>query len=436
MFPDAHHLLPAAMRELPPPWNDLTWDRERKLEELPHTEANERAALKALMAALSTPPSIVRGTWSDKSWELYSRIRHDGHRLAQAMPTTDLLTREGVVEVLRGWARAAAPPVPPWWLIEEQLDQVAATCARYTLSGWAYDVLRWLKKEPRDEERIAAVAERCIRHDLSPHDAVSLLHALGAPHGERALLRVVRADGVSQPTRAWAREKLWNLRYPRFEARAQEPANGEEPLLPPPARELPYSWGSGFEWPQDLPETDANFSYARAVLDACAPTAPVPEPVPHPSWQGYEDDEPPVWLEILTVLRRLMPYAGLVTRERLTEAMQECALLGIPGVPQDPASEEAERFVQQWATWIAGWIAGEVFTWLGTYVDDQTSITPWAMELAEQYARNGVAAEQAVWLLRLWNSVPRSSEALARIAADDSLPPEVRELAENGMEQE
>ncbi|MGW1027638.1 hypothetical protein ACWD4J_28730 [Streptomyces sp. NPDC002577] len=445
MFPDAHHLLPSAMRELNPPWNDLTRERRRKLEELPHTEANERAALDALAAALTAPPvvqggpsavqgvqgvRVVQGVWSDESWELFDRFREEaGHRIAQAMPTADRLTREGVTDVLRGWAEKADPPVPDWWL-EEQSDQVASEWAGSALYGWAHDVLWWLQQEPGDAERIAAVAERCIENGLAAHYAVNLLDALGAPHGERALLRVVRDDGVSEAHRAWAREKLIELRRPGYDARGQEPAQGEEPLLPPAVQALPYEWGAGFQWPPELPETEENFARARAILEACAPAGPVPEPVPAPAWEGDNDEERPAWLEVRSVMRHIMPYARHVTRERLTEAMRECALLGIPGVPQDPGSEEAERFIQQWTTWIAGWIAGEVFTWLGMYVDDEAPITPWAMELAERYARNGVAAGQAVSMLRWWDTVPQSREALARIAGDDSLPPEVRAQAE------
>ncbi|OIJ84657.1 hypothetical protein [Streptomyces colonosanans] len=436
MVPATHHLLPAAMRELAPPWNDLTWDRERKLEELPHTEANERAALDALTAALHEPPYETSAVWSGASPELFDRIRPESmHWLGQSMPTADRLTLEAVADLIRGWAETAEPPVSPR-VLEEQLAPAAAALAAYALSDWAHDLLRWLRQEPRNEERIAAVAEGAVEKGLSSHEAVSLLRDIGAPHGENALLRVVRKEDLSESDHAWARESLRHLRSPRYEARAQEPVSGEEPLLPPPTPELPYSWDYGFQWPQDLPETDENFAFARAILEAGAPTAPVPEPVPHPEWQGYEDDEPPVWLEARAVLRALMPYARLVTRQRLTEAMQECALLGIPGVPQDPGSEEAEGFIRQWGTWIGGWIAGEVFAWLGMYVDDQTSITPWALELAEQYTRHGVAAEQAVGMLRWWNAVPRSREALARIVADDSLPPEVREPAQAGLEQE
>jgi hypothetical protein len=424
----AHHLLPADMRRLPPPWNDLTSERKPALEELAHTEATEQAALEALTAALSgSPASPVPRVWSDESWELFDRIRHEvGYRLAHVMPTADRFTREGIADVLREWAGTARPPVPTWWL-DGQLDLIVGVLTDQALEGWAHDVLRWLQQKPYDEAGVAAAAERCVENGLASHDAVNLLHALGTPHGERALLRVVQDDSVSDNSRSQARDALMGLRRPGYDARAQQPVQGEHPLLPAAVRELPYSWGAGFQWPVELPESEENITRARAILQACAPPGPVPEPVPAPSWHSYEDEdedeEPPAWLEVREVMRELMPYARLVTEERMTEAMRECALLGIPGVPADPGGEDATRFVRRWVTWIGGWIAGEVFTWLGMCVDDETLVVPWAMELAEQYARFGVATEQAVSMLNWHGTVPRSREALARLAADGTLPP-------------
>ncbi|WP_043679674.1 hypothetical protein [Streptomyces xylophagus] len=420
----AHHLLPADMRRLPSPWNDLTWERKPALDELPHTEATERAALDALAAALSgsSAPPVPR-VWSDESWELFDRIRHEaGYRLDQVMPTADRFTREGIADVLREWAGAARLPVPSWWL-EDQLDLIVGVLTDQVLQGWAHDVLRWLQQKPYDEAGVAAAAERCVENGLASQDAVNLLHALGTPHGEQALLRVVQDAGASENSRAQARDALLWLRRPGYDARARQPAQGEHPLLPPAVRELPYSWGAGFQWPVELPESDENIARARAILLACAPSEPVNEPVPAPSWHGYEDEEPPAWLEVRQVMRELMPYARLVTEERMTEATRECALLGIPGVPPDPNSEEAAHFVRRWTTWISGWIAGEVFTWLGMYVDDDTLVTSWAMELAERYARFGFVPEQAVAMLRGHDTVPRSREALARLAAEPTPSP-------------
>ena len=420
----AHHLLAADMRRLPSPWTDLTWERKSVLEELAPTEATERAALEALTAALSGPSaSPVPRVWSDESWELFDRIRNEaGYRLAHVMPTADRFTREGIADVLREWAGTAQPPVPAWWL-EDQLDLIVGVLTDQALAGWAHDVLRWLQRKPYDEAGVAAAAERCVESGLAAHDAVNLLHVLGAPHGEQALLRVVQDDSASESSRSQARDALLSLRRPGYDARAQRPAQGEHALLPPAVRELPYSWGAGFQWPVELPESEENITRARAILRACAPPEPVPEPVPAPSWRGHEDEEPPAWLEVRQVMRELMPYARLVTEERMTEAMRECALLGIPGVPGDADSEEAARFVRRWVTWIGGWIAGEVFTWLGMYVDDDTLVTPWAMELAERYARFGFVTDQAVAMLRRHDTVPRSREALARLTADGTLSP-------------
>lgn len=435
----AHPLLPAAMRELPWPWNDLSWRLGPwKLRALPHTPANERAGLDALTAVLSgLSPASQGGVWSDESWELYDRFCQEaGHRLTQLRRWYDLLTRESIDGVLRGWAQTADPPVPGWW-IEQQADQIAARWANSVLSDWVYEVLRWLEQKPRDVERIAAAAERCLANNLAGHHAMNLLHHLGAPHGEQALLRVVRNDRVDEYFRARARESLQWLRRPGYDARGQQPAHGEEPLLPPAVRDLPYEWGSGFKWPPELPETEENFARARAILEVCAPTGPVFEPVPvyltsfGGVWGGYDDleEERPVFLEVRSVMWDVMPYARQVTRERMSEVMRECALLAIPGVPQDPHSEEGQRFVRQWVTWISGWIADEVFLWLYLYVDDEDSVIPWAVELAERYLSNGMGGEHAMNLLRWYPNVPGSREALAHFAADESLVPELRELA-------
>ncbi|MEV6545571.1 hypothetical protein [Streptomyces sp. NPDC051665] len=305
------------------------------------------------------------------------------------------------------------------------LAALARASADSTLSDSAPDVLRWLRQRPYDEIGIAATAERCVVHGLAAHDAVSLLRDLGAPHGERSLLRLVRDDRVDEGSRAWARNCLTLLRRPAYETRARQPPQGEIPLLPPALRDIPYSWATGFQWPAQLPETADNIARARAILEACAPTAPEPDPVPAPSWHSYEDEdeEPPAWLEVRSVLRDFMPYAHLVTEERMTEATRECALLNIPGVPGNPDSEEAARFARRWVTWISGWIAGEVFTWLGMYVDDDTLVTPWAMELAERYARFGFVPDRAVSMLNWHDTVPSSREALARLAAEGRLPP-------------
>ncbi|MEU6401475.1 hypothetical protein [Streptomyces sp. NPDC046985] len=451
-------LLPAGMSRLSPPWSDLTRRRTRGLAELPHTRASEQSALDALTAAQPAPRPPARSLWNDDSWELFERIRQGaGERLDEALPDAGSFTREGVAAVVEDWAGSARPPVPRWWLRRER-DLIVETLARDALSDWARDVLRWLGEQPYDAAAIAAAAGRCAVGGLAPGQALELLHALGSPEGERALLDVVREGETDEDAhaltreretdagthalareaetdedvRARAREALIELRRPRYEARARRPARDEAPLLPPAVRELPYSWGSGFQWPEDLPEDEENTARARAVLTALAPAEPLPGPfgpAPDPAGSGTGDDRLPAWLDVRAVMWELMPYPRQVTRERMAEAVRECALLGVPGVPRDPDGAEARRFARQWATWIGAWIAAGVFVWLGRDVDDDALLTPWAMELAERYARCGTAAQEAVDMLRWHGTAARSREALTRLATDPTLPPHLRDRA-------
>jgi hypothetical protein len=210
----AHHLLPAAMRELSWPWNDLHDTlRSRKLKKLPHTRANERAALDALTTALSDLPSALQDIRHDESWEeLFDRFADKAwYDLRVAGRRPHLLTREAVTEVLRKWAEWADPPVPDWWL-KGQSDQIARKWADIVFSDWAGDLLWWLQEEPRNAERLTEVAERCIKNNLAVTSALILLLSVGAPHGEQALLRVVRDDGMSEDHRTRARELLIVLR--------------------------------------------------------------------------------------------------------------------------------------------------------------------------------------------------------------------------------
>ncbi|MET7305779.1 hypothetical protein ACWD7C_05425 [Streptomyces sp. NPDC005134] len=198
--------------------------------------------------------------------------------------------------------------------------------------------------------------------------------------------------------------------------------DGEEPLLPEALRALPYSWDLGFIWPPETEESQENLAYARAVLEACLPPAPLAAPEPPPEvilkFLG-QDASWPEWTEIRHVLRERMPYARCVTRERMAEAEAECARRGF----------DTTDFTERWTVRISAWIAEQVLYWCGLMVDDTAAITPWAMELAERCAQRGMVAEQAVWALRNTAEVPQSREALARLAADEALPPEIRELA-------
>ncbi|OIJ63765.1 hypothetical protein [Streptomyces mangrovisoli] len=431
----AHPLLPPAMSALPAPWRDLTGERRRGLAELPDTEAVERTALDALDGALSGPlPGPGPAAWTDESWALYDRARQEiGRRLADAMPATGDLTREGVGAVLRDWAGSARPPVPQWWL-DDQLDVICSAFAQTVLAGWVEDVLRRLGQRPHDAAAVASAAGRCVRHGLAPDAAAGLLRTLGVPYGEAELLALVTEGGVADGSRTAAREALLTLRRPARAARGRQPAHDEHPLLPPAVRELPYGWDRGFAWPVELPENEESVGRARAVLLACLPAEPVTEPVPDADTRVAQDEEAPAWAEIRSVLRDLMPYARQVTEERMAEGLRECARLGVPGVPAEPDGAEGARFARRWAGWIGGWIAAETFTWLGLYVDDESLVTPWAMELAERYARLGCVAERAVTMLAWHGSVPASRAALERLAADPALPPAVREQAARALE--
>ncbi|MFF1416834.1 hypothetical protein [Streptomyces sp. NPDC058280] len=201
---------------------------------------------------------------------------------------------------------------------------------------------------------------------------------------------------------------------------------GETSLLPEAVRALPYSWNYGFVWPPDTEQSDENLAYARAVLEACLPPAPLsaPEPPADVKVKYLDEGDPePEWPKIRQVLRSRMPYARCVTRERMAEAEAECARRGL----------DTTDFAGRWTVRISGWIAEETLRWCGLMVDDVEAITPWIMDLAEQYAERGMAAEQAVWALRTTSEVPRSREALARLAMDEGLPPEIRELVLEGL---
>ncbi len=180
-------------------------------------------------------------------------------------------------------------------------------------------------------------------------------------------------------------------------------------------RDYPFSWDSGFSWP---PETE-NLPYAQAVLEACLPRAALasPEPPQEPTVWDCEDDEHPEWTGIRAILRVRMPYARHVTAERMADAKAECARQGIDTVD----------FEEIWTRRIVAWIAEQTLCWCGLMVDDEEALTPWLMDLAELYARRGMAAEKAVWALRCTKAVPESRAALTRLATYEGLPAEIRE---------
>ncbi|MFE3599200.1 hypothetical protein [Streptomyces sp. NPDC059142] len=203
---------------------------------------------------------------------------------------------------------------------------------------------------------------------------------------------------------------------------ANDGGDGGAPLLPEAVRALPYSWGTGYVWPPETEESPGTLALARAVLEGCLPAGRLATPEPPPEVRAKhlgEGEELPDWIEARSVLRSLMPYARDVTRERMAEAEARCARAGL----------DTTDFTERWTRRISAWIAQEVLRWCGLMVDDTGALSPWATDLAERYAHRGMAAEQAVWLLRLTPELPGSHAALARLAQDAELPSEVRELA-------
>lgn len=369
---------------------------------------SERSDLDALEEALAALPPPMFG-WTDELYDLYERSEHE-------------------------------PDLP---LTDEQKERFAGKRRRQELSSVAHKLMRSLELQAEDGglesaavgDEAAWLAERCVRAGFEAHSAVSLLHALGVPVGEQALRRLVRDESVDAYDRAWAREWLIRLRWEGYGARALEPADGEEPLLPPAVRDMPDSWRSGFDWSHRVEVNQQNADRARALLEALLPAERLTWPEPPPEWEPNDEededaveDERPEWIEIRSLLQQLMPYPRLVTRERMAELQRECELLGL-----DASSED---FIERWTLRIRAWIAGGAFDWVGRYAHGQLAddITPWVMDLAELYAQRDAAANKAVEVLSFMDDEPRSREVLTRLAANESLRPEIRTLAANALD--
>ncbi|MFG2331850.1 hypothetical protein ACGFMM_19735 [Streptomyces sp. NPDC048604] len=201
----------------------------------------------------------------------------------------------------------------------------------------------------------------------------------------------------------------------------------DTPLLPEALRAYPYAWWDGRAWPVETEESEENLAYARAVLEACLPPEPLAEPLPPEEirLKDLPEADWPEWVVRRDVLLERMPSARDVTVERMAEAEAEWARQG----------RDTTDFAARSVRLMTSWIAEATLHWCGLYVDDEAAMTPWLMDLAEQFVLRGMAAEQAAWALKTTWRVPASVAALGRLATVDGLPDEVRSLVEGALEQ-
>ncbi|MFH8495466.1 hypothetical protein [Streptomyces coeruleorubidus] len=432
------YLLPAAMRELPPPWHDLTYRRSQALEALAPTEERREQARQVLRACLPDRRQSVHD-WDEELRGFYDD--RDDHTLDEAdawltriMPTTSQVTRERVVQVVGAWADMGIPtvPEPP---TEQWVDRVAAEWAASVRQSLAYDAFVFIERATTAEllndaeaEDAALLAAAFVRVGVAVEAAVRLLVSLGRPRGEQALKELVHDDEV-RDFRPYVRSRLLGLRRSMYDVRAREVTRDEEPLLPEGLQSLPYSWQNDFGWGTTAPDSHS-LARARAALEACLAVERAPDDAQLCS------ETPADCSAIAEVVRALMPYPRLVTRERMNEAWRECQSLGFVFQGMDAAS-----FAKIWCTRIADRVTAAVFRWLsdlpqggGAAGDKEPAVPPatahWAVELAERCARRGSAVEEAVWFLHRTDDVPGSREALARLALDPSVPVTTRNTAQ------
>ncbi|MDQ0750979.1 hypothetical protein QF034_005210 [Streptomyces africanus] len=432
------YLLPAAMRELPPPWHDLTYRRSQALEELASTEERREQARHVLRVCLPERRQSVHD-WDEELRDFYDD--RDDHTLDEAdawltriMPTTSQVTRQRVAQVVGVWADMGIPTVsaPP---TEQQIDRVAAEWAASVRQTLAHDAFAFIERatvsgslSDLEADETALLASGFVRVGLAVEVAVRVLVSLGRPRGEEALLDLVH-DGEVQDFRPYVRSRLLGLRRPVYEGRAREVPRDEEPLLPEGLQGLPYSWQNDFGWGATAPDSHS-LAQARSALEACLTVERVPDDAQMCS------DAPADCSAIAEVVRALMPYPRLVTRERMNEAWRECQLLGfeLQGI-------DAACFAKVWCKRIADRVTAAVFRWLadlpqggGAAGDKEPAVLSatalWAAELAERCARCGSAVQEAIWFLHRTDDVPGSREALARLAFDPSLPVTTRNTAQ------
>ncbi|MEV3974058.1 hypothetical protein AB0K68_38995 [Streptomyces sp. NPDC050698] len=422
------YLLPAPMRELPPPWHDLTYRRSGALEALAPTEERREQARRVLRACLPHRRQSVHD-WDEELRDFYDD--RDDHTLDEAdawltrvMPTTHEVTRERMVQVVGAWVDMGIPTVPER-PTEEWVDSVAAEWAASVRQALAHDAFAFIERATtvgslNDEERddVALLAVAFVRVGVAVEAAVRLLVSLGRPRGEQALMELVNDDEV-RDFRPHVRSRLLGLRRSVYDVRARENPRDEEPLLPEGLRGLPYSWQDDFGWGATEPDSQS-LARARSALEACLTVERVPDDT---QLCGGEPADRSV---IAEVVRALMPYPRLVTRERMNEAWRECRLLGfeLHGI-------DAGCFAEVWCEWIADRFTAAVFRWLAD-LPQPAVLSPtalWAAQLAERSVRRGSAVQEAIWFLHRTDDVSASREALARLASDPSLPATTRYAA-------
>jgi hypothetical protein len=377
--------------------------------------------------------------WDEELRDFYDD--RDDHTLDEAdawltriMPTTSQVTRERMVQVVEVWAGMGIPTVPES-PTEQWVDRVAAEWAASVRQALAYDAFAFIERataaglmNDAEAEDAALLAAAFVRVGVGVEAAVRVLVSLGRPLGEQALMELVRDDEV-RDFRPYVRSRLLGLRRSVYEVRAREVTRDEEPLLPEGLQGLPYSWQNDFDWGATAPDPHS-LARARSALEACLAVERAPDDAQTGS------DAPADCSAIAEVVRALMPYPRLVTRERMNEAWRECQSLGFDFQGMDVVS-----FAKVWSTRIADRVTAAVFRWLadlpqggGAAGDEESAVTSatalWAAELAERCARCGSAVEEAIWFLHRTDDVLGSREALARLAFDSSLPVTTRNTAQ------
>ncbi|MEU9197029.1 hypothetical protein [Streptomyces hundungensis] len=343
---------------------------------------SEQAELDALAAVLTVVPSADAG-WTDVLWNLYEEWEA---------------------------GRSGDGRLPE--VTADQSARFEAQWRRQELSDEAHRLVRKLRERVEQGRLMSSgpaadLATRLVRAGLAAHEAVNLLSALGAPHGERALLALAPDREVAEGDRLWVRERLFALRRGAYRVRGELAPVGEEPLLPAAVRQLPAGIGGSLAPPVEPARVRAAL---EVLLPPTALTASEPPPEWTAGWDGLDeqDEYRPDWVEVRLLVRELMPTPDRVTRERMAEAERECAVLGLDG-------GEGE-FAVLWTTRIAAWLVGEMFDALG-HGPDPSTLAPWAMDAAEQYVRRGMAAEEArAFLRRTGDEVPYSRAVLRRLA--------------------